>query len=390
VPLYALTSSTRVYDLRGLLNPSNTELVASGEARVPPVTPQRKPRPEPGAGSGARSAPARAPRASESSKSRANARNLEAEVSRNGQAWVSLGAIRSTLRRDWVTYGLEASLEDLLAQLRERLQDPDLRCAVWPERLGTPVREGQGWEVLAETESTSVVLLQGIARVGGGGFEHGGRRWFGVWARENIVAALGCPEPTDPALATEAAAAVGDLVLASLRSQRRVYTDPLTGVNNRSFFDHQFPVELERSRRAGVPLALLFADLDFFKRVNDRHGHEAGDRVLVHVARSFQSHLRRIDYVFRWGGEEFAMLLPGTDLAEALQTSERLRKVVETTPVRTDESSLAVTVSIGVAVYPLHAQGELELLRHADQALYRAKDAGRNRVEAWRAGNARA
>jgi len=209
-----------------------------------------------------------------------------------------------------------------------------------------------------------------------------GRRWITVWADQKVVGALGGAEEVDAALLSEAAGAVGDLLQAYQRSQRRVFTDALTDLHNRGSFDHQFTVEVERSRRSGLPLALLFADLDHFKRVNDTYGHDAGDLLLQHVARLFVSHLRLIDYVFRWGGEEFAVLLPATDREEALYTAERLRSVVGTTPCQlTDGRALTVTVSIGVAIFPHSASKGRDLVRAADQALYQAKEAGRNRVQ---------
>jgi diguanylate cyclase (GGDEF)-like protein len=141
-------------------------------------------------------------------------------------------------------------------------------------------------------------------------------------------------------------------------------------------------VELERAIRLSQPLALLFVDLDHFKQVNDQHGHDVGDLLLEHVARTIAGHLRRIDQVFRWGGEEFVVLLPGTGPEEGYQAAERLRTVVERSPLQLpDGTEIRPTVSIGVALAPEHALGgERAFLRHADQALYAAKESGRNRT----------
>jgi two-component system cell cycle response regulator len=196
------------------------------------------------------------------------------------------------------------------------------------------------------------------------------------------VGALGVDPDVEGAAGEEAAQAVEGLLMASVRSQTRVYQDPLTGLHNRAFFETQLSMELERSIRLSQPLALLFVDIDHFKRINDEHGHDVGDVVLEHVARTVAGHLRRIDQVFRWGGEEFVVLLPGTGSDEGFPAAERLRMVIERTPAMLpDGRELSVTVSIGVALAPEHALGgDRAFLRHADQALYAAKESGRNRT----------
>ena len=175
---------------------------------------------------------------------------------------------------------------------------------------------------------------------------------------------------------------MGSLLMAALRSETRVYEDSLTGLHNRAFFEGQLSVELERAVRLAQPLALLFVDIDHFKRINDGFGHEVGDILLEHVARTMAGHLRRIDQVFRWGGEEFVVLLPGTGPEEGFQAAERLRTVVERSPLSlADGKQIEATVSVGVALAPEHALGgERAFLRHADQALYAAKESGRNRT----------
>lgn len=162
---------------------------------------------------------------------------------------------------------------------------------------------------------------------------------------------------------------------------RLATTDPLTGLANRRYFMEVAARELVRARRHGRPLALLVLDLDHFKAVNDGHGHETGDRMLVAVADACGTTLRSIDLLARMGGEEFAVLLPETDRDGAWRAAERLREVVAAVSVTTDDATVTARVSIGGTVLA-GADGDIkDLLRRADRALYRAKDAGRDRVE---------
>lgn len=168
----------------------------------------------------------------------------------------------------------------------------------------------------------------------------------------------------------------------------RVLTDSLTGVHNRAFFDSQFPLELERARRAGLPLTLVLGDLDLFKDVNDAYGHQCGDLVLRTVARRLQSTLRRIDHVCRIGGEEFACLLPCTSCDEAREVLARFvgRPFVVTVPRELGVGNLAVTISYGAVTYPDAGDSSGELHRKADSMLYLAKKLGRNRCCVWMPG----
>lgn len=167
--------------------------------------------------------------------------------------------------------------------------------------------------------------------------------------------------------------------------RRLASTDPLTGLYNRRRFQEAMDRELERARRYGHPLALLVADLDHFKRINDQHGHAAGDRALQIFADVCRLNLRSLDAVGRMGGEEFAILLPETDADGALLAAERIR--AETEAMTAEEKDVpAFTVSIGVATLTERpAENETgvadRLFARADQALYRAKERGRNRVE---------
>jgi two-component system cell cycle response regulator len=162
--------------------------------------------------------------------------------------------------------------------------------------------------------------------------------------------------------------------------------DALTGLYNRRYADAYIRRVAAEAHGSGQPFALMLLDLDRFKAVNDTHGHMVGDRVLVETARRLRANLREIDLVARWGGEEFVVAMPETGLRSAEATAERLRRVVGERPVRVDEGtvSVQVTVSIGVAVCPGGAASPDRLpalmLQHADAALYASKNEGRNQV----------
>jgi len=160
-------------------------------------------------------------------------------------------------------------------------------------------------------------------------------------------------------------------------------TDALTGLLNRRSFDEALRAEAVRCQRYGVPLALGVVDLDHFKRINDEHGHQGGDSVLRHFAALARAAFRTSDSVYRYGGEEFAILLPHTDLVGGLEVVERLRHELEAKPVPLGPSTaINVTCSGGVALLqPGDHEGSL-LLSRADGALYAAKAAGRNRIHA--------
>lgn len=157
-------------------------------------------------------------------------------------------------------------------------------------------------------------------------------------------------------------------------------TDELTKVHNRRRFMELFRSEFNRAARYKHPLSFVIFDIDYFKMVNDRYGHIAGDAVLIDVARTMQAAIRKCDIIGRYGGEEFTLLLPETGLKGAVPYAERLRKCIEGFVF--SNSDLKITLSGGVASYPDHnAQSVDELLQKADEALYRAKANGRNRIE---------
>jgi diguanylate cyclase (GGDEF)-like protein len=163
--------------------------------------------------------------------------------------------------------------------------------------------------------------------------------------------------------------------------QRASLTDPLTGVTNRRGFLQRGERMLMRARFAREPTALVMFDLDQFKRINDGYGHHVGDEVLAAFCKVATTHLRRNDLFGRIGGEEFASLLPVTGLEDAVWLADRTRVAVEATSYLVGEHSIHATVSVGVA-FSNDATADLTgLLKAADEALYRAKKAGRNRVE---------
>ncbi|HEY7623248.1 MAG TPA: diguanylate cyclase [Solirubrobacteraceae bacterium] len=164
--------------------------------------------------------------------------------------------------------------------------------------------------------------------------------------------------------------------------ERQAVTDELTGLFNRRRFQEAMATEVERSKRFGQPVGLVLLDLDDFKTVNDTYGHQQGDLVLREVARVLRETSREIDEPARYGGEELAVVLPGTDLEGAYNLAERVRAGIEglSLPLLDGDGSLRVTASFGVATLPGSADDMRGLVAAADEALYRAKRAGKNRT----------
>jgi two-component system, cell cycle response regulator len=172
-----------------------------------------------------------------------------------------------------------------------------------------------------------------------------------------------------------------DLIRARDALQFQATHDVLTGLSNRGAVLEVFNRELERSRRTRVPMAVLMLDLDHFKRINDTHGHLAGDAVLKEAARRLTNAVRSYDCVGRYGGEEFLVVLPGCDAAQAVHTAERVRSAIAQNPVEIGGAQLKFTVSIGGVTLAKPAAGSAnEILALADGALYQAKNAGRDRT----------
>ena len=162
--------------------------------------------------------------------------------------------------------------------------------------------------------------------------------------------------------------------------RRIASTDQLTGLLNRRSFSEIAERECARSRRGGHPLALALGDIDFFKKINDSYGHAAGDHILQSVSNLLQGAVRDYDYVARWGGEEFILLLPDTDLVLAARIVERLRELVASSHHSFEGRTIPVTMTFGIAQFAAEENWHMIVAR-ADEALYRGKKDGRNRVE---------
>jgi diguanylate cyclase (GGDEF)-like protein len=185
---------------------------------------------------------------------------------------------------------------------------------------------------------------------------------------------------------------VSTLSLETALDVRRIYlleheniTDPLTGAYNRRYLDRRLNEEVLRTRRYGFPLAVLLIDIDHFKRINDEHGHPAGDLVLVALSRLVMDSVRKTDLVARYGGDELMVIAPHATPADAAELGERLRKKVEAQEIALENSGpvrlpLRVTISVGVADFRERTADSQGLIQAADQALYAAKQGGRNQV----------
>lgn len=159
--------------------------------------------------------------------------------------------------------------------------------------------------------------------------------------------------------------------------------DPLTGLHNRRYFAERMQEELDRARRNQRPVSLIMADVDRFKSINDSYGHAAGDATLQSIAVHLGLFTRRSDVVCRYGGEEFMLLMPEMDLESAARRAEQIRQGFQAIAVRHEGSEVRATISLGVAAFPEHGATADAVLKAVDEALYRAKDCGRNRVAVY-------
>ncbi|NKB33622.1 MAG: diguanylate cyclase [Pseudomonadales bacterium] len=160
-----------------------------------------------------------------------------------------------------------------------------------------------------------------------------------------------------------------------------VRTDELTGLFNYRYFAQALSLEMERTRRSGQPTCLIMCDLDHFKSINDVHGHEVGNVVLSHIASLIRKTIRRLDIPCRYGGEEFALILPDTTLRQGVRFANRLRLIVENSPVKASDLVLGIEASFGVDIYSRGNQlTEKEFVDKVDGFLYEAKQGGRNKV----------
>ena len=160
-----------------------------------------------------------------------------------------------------------------------------------------------------------------------------------------------------------------------------VRTDVLTGLFNYRYFAQALSLEMECTRRSGQPTCLIMCDLDHFKSINDVHGHEVGNVVLTHIASLIRKTIRRLDIPCRYGGEEFSLILPDTTLRQGVRFANRLRLIIENSPVNAGDLILGIEASFGVDVYYRGDQAtEKEFVDTVDGYLYMAKQEGRNRV----------
>jgi diguanylate cyclase (GGDEF)-like protein len=161
----------------------------------------------------------------------------------------------------------------------------------------------------------------------------------------------------------------------------QVSTDDLTGLFNFRYFNQALGLEMERTRRSGQPTCLIMCDLDHFKSINDVHGHEVGNTVLGHASGLIRQTVRRLDIPCRYGGEEFVIILPNTALEQGVRFANRLRLVIENTPIKVGDISLGIAASFGVDIYSRGKQlSENQFVEKVDGFLYQAKQQGRNRV----------
>ncbi|HCG98675.1 MAG TPA: hypothetical protein DE036_02410 [Actinobacteria bacterium] len=158
-------------------------------------------------------------------------------------------------------------------------------------------------------------------------------------------------------------------------------TDGLTGVANHKSFIERLGVEFNRAQRYGSELSLMMVDIDTFKSINDTHGHLAGDETLKAIAKTIKDNIRQSDFAARFGGDEFALILPETDVIKAQRVGEKLRRRVEAMSIRVGaDTTINVSLSIGLSSINKNMQDPLSLVKRADEALYDAKKAGRNRM----------
>jgi diguanylate cyclase (GGDEF)-like protein len=163
--------------------------------------------------------------------------------------------------------------------------------------------------------------------------------------------------------------------------KEQAHTDALTGLYNYRFFADILPREMERAQRSLQPMSMIIIDIDYFKKLNDQWGHEIGNKALIHIAKLIHQTIRKLDFACRFGGEEFAVILPNTDLRQSIYVANRIREVIEMTALQVDAQSINITASLGVDEYRAnHSDTTDSFVERVDAWLYQAKHSGRNKV----------
>jgi two-component system, cell cycle response regulator len=255
------------------------------------------------------------------------------------------------------------------------------RAAIWPGPAGPPTGDATTVPVAVESPSPAEPVGEASTAVAvpvrSGGHPFGVLAFYGRRA-DRPYGASDVEEVT--VLVRQAETSIENSFLYD-EAVRLSITDGMTGLWNRRHFDLRLESELSRAVRFSEPFAVVFAELDQMKAVNDTYGHQAGDTVLIELARRLSEATREVDLVARWGGDEFTLLLPNTGIGGAIRLAEKIRHAVASEPFRVDGGELSITVSVGVAAYPEHGSSGKDLVAAADAAMYRAKAGGRNRVE---------
>ncbi len=206
-------------------------------------------------------------------------------------------------------------------------------------------------------------------------------------ARDHLVGVLTATSSTVGAFEEEDLELLGfvartiALDIENVRLRRLAVTDQLTGAYNREFLQQRLPEAVDKAERDGDPLSLAMVDVDHFKPINDRYGHDVGDLVLAEVASKLRSAIRLDDMLVRYGGEEFLVLLPSTGASKAHDIAERMRLALQEETFFAGDAPIEVRISVGIAEHLRGSDSPTTLIRRADSALYAAKESGRNRVE---------
>jgi diguanylate cyclase (GGDEF)-like protein len=266
-------------------------------------------------------------------------------------------------------------------------------------RLGTSICEGESRLALACKHGASLCLAEIPSGTRGVPVLAAGERWlrnprslliYPISVGESALAAavvwhsephrIGPSEHESVEMLCGVAAPALHTAVLYEKLDRKATTDALTGLPNRGAFEARLASAAAHFQRYGRPFSLIILDVDHFKRFNDSWGHEAGDRVLQHVASILRSSIRQVDFPARLGGEEFVILLPETLAERAIEVAERVRAAIERSAVPWNRHRLSVTASLGIAGCPENSHLPADVLSTADAALYQAKESGRNRV----------